>query len=70
MRHCAHEFYKVRENSHFTKDDKHDFIKGSAHVIVACVYCGQVRHVYETGQVDIIRDEGVLNRNPDGKITI
>ena len=72
-RHCAHEFIHVGFEKFLygpydalTGEQAKELAKSAA--VVVCLYCGQVRHVHKDGQVDIMRDEGVVNRNPNGKI--
>lgn len=42
----------------------HDFIKfydkepADSACVVVCVYCGQVRHIYPEGKIEIIKDYG------------
>lgn len=44
---CVHDFIKVRVNH-----------VPPTHAVVVCAYCGQVRHVYADGKIDIIKQDG------------
>lgn len=55
MRYCDHQFILITELSD-TRE----------HAIVVCNYCGQVRHVYETGKVVVIMEEGEIIKNKNG----
>ena len=58
QRHCSHDFICIRQ-----------MVSPDTPSIVVCHYCGQVKHIFTDGVINIIRDEGIVNRNPDGKIT-
>lgn len=56
-RYCDHQFAHIRVESKF--DENND---PQTHAIIACYYCGQVRHVYEDGRVLIVKEEGEVKK--------
>lgn len=54
MRNCDHDFIRVN-----TIDTDWEQAEPSFTIIV-CAYCGQVRHLDETGGVKIVKEGGVI----------
>ena len=46
---CDHDFIRLNESEVF-------------YVIVVCAYCGQVRHIFGDGRVDIVKEAGQIKR--------
>lgn len=54
MNQCTHDF-KTLEST-------------STHVRVVCVYCGQVRKVWGTGQIEVVLNVGNVTYKQNGQI--
>lgn len=61
MTNCLHAFITIHRNEHWnTEGNRHaDF-----YAIIVCAYCGQVRHIYDFGLVDIVKEYGEVKNAP------
>ena len=59
MRYCDHTFFNIKSDVNYEKAKE---LPNSIHAIVACVYCGQIRHLYADGRVLIIKEWGEITK--------
>ena len=55
---CSHEFVVTKLDVDYGADAQP--LYNSAHCVVVCLYCGQVRKVYSTGKVLVEKQEGEI----------
>ena len=62
---CTHTFFNVGDKCDETEDGF--MVKGTLRIIVACVYCGQVREMYPNGNIEVTKQHGDIkftDKNP------
>ncbi len=55
-RYCAHTFVTIRQLDYRDAQPKAE---------VACLYCGQIRHISPVGDVSIVVEEGKVIKKPN-----
>ena len=68
-RYCAHTFVCIKQVGFDLIPDRLNSnsagIPQLTPAVVACLYCGQVRHIEENGNVTIVVEEGKVNKKPN-----
>lgn len=59
MRYCDHSFFNIKSDVNYENSKE---LPNSIHAVVACVYCGQVRHLYADGIVTIVIETGEVKK--------
>lgn len=54
-RYCDHEFFTIQLNILSQID-------GSIHTVIGCIYCGQIRKLYDDGRVMVTKEEGEVKK--------
>ena len=55
---CKHNFFPIKQD--VDNDVSFRPVHNSAHVVIGCCWCGQVRKLYATGLVSVIIHKGTI----------
>lgn len=68
-KYCDHDFFNIKLDVDYSSPSTTQGtypINYTAHAVVGCIYCGQIRKIYADGRVIIEIEEGIIERKRNG----
>lgn len=67
-KYCDHDFFNIKLDVDYNPSTLAP-LNSSAHAVVGCIYCGQIRKIYTNGRIIIEVDEGIIERKRNANAT-